>query len=117
MGNMTKESLMDLPKNDLAEMLLGLTETLSNKLGGTSAAKWRDDGEEDPHGAHYNSDRSKLCNGHLTDDQMANAVYLSPTIGNLTGAKERIRWLTRALENKPAIVLSEDPEAGDPNAG
>lgn len=34
----------------------------------------------------------------MTDDEIANAVFLDPGIGNLTAAKERIRWLSRALE-------------------
>lgn len=34
----------------------------------------------------------------MTDDEVANAVYLDPTIANLTAAKDRIRWLSRALE-------------------
>ena len=96
---MTKESLMKLPKSDLCEMVLGLSKTLSENLGGTPASKWRKNGEEDPHGHHdhYNGERARLCKGYLTDDEMANAVYLQPSIGNLTAAKERIRWISRAL--------------------
>jgi hypothetical protein len=107
MSEMTKESLMKLPISDLAVMILGLTETLSNKLGGTPAAEWREKGEKDPFGDRFNGDRSKLCYGHLTDDQMANAVYLNPGIANLTGAKDRIRWLSRMLVEANAINLNQ----------
>ena len=64
----------------------------------TPGAKWRESGEPDPHRNRYNCERAQLCLGHLTDDEMANAVYLEPTLANLTGAKDRIRWLSRALE-------------------
>ncbi len=65
----------------------------------TPAAMWRENGEEDPHGTDYDCERAKLCRGDLTDDQLANEVYLNPGIANLTAAKERIRWLSRQLEN------------------
>lgn len=64
----------------------------------TPAAQWRELGEDDPHGITYNCERANLCMGHLTDDEMANEAFLYPTIGNLTGAKQRIRWLSRKLE-------------------
>lgn len=64
----------------------------------TPAAKWRESGEPDPfEGQNYDGERAQLCRGYLTDDELANEVYLSPNIGNLTAAKERIRWLSRAL--------------------
>lgn len=69
----------------------------------TVAAKWRENGEDDPHGDHYDCEREKLCMGNLTDDELANAVFLEPNIGTLTAAKERIRWLSRELE-KTKIV-------------
>ena len=64
----------------------------------TPAAKWRENGQPDPHGAQYDGERATLCKGNLTDDELANEVYMYPTIVNLTAAKERIRWLSRALE-------------------
>jgi len=64
----------------------------------TPGARWREKGEPDPHGDHFNGERAELCKGHLTDDELANEVYLYPNIANLTAAKERIRWLSRALE-------------------
>jgi hypothetical protein len=63
----------------------------------TPAAKWRVDGQPDPHGRQYDCERAALTLGHLTDDEMANEVFLRPTIMNVTAAKERIRWLSRKL--------------------
>ncbi len=73
-------------------------------MSSTPAAKWRENGEADPHGHtdHYDGERSRLCKGDLTDDQLANEVYLNPGIANITAAKERIRWLSRALEKAKA---------------
>lgn len=79
----------------------------------TPAAKWRENGEEDPFGERYNCDRNDLPLGDLTDDELANEVFLhgneNPCIRDvianikkmpivyLTAAKERIRWLSRKL--------------------
>ncbi len=79
----------------------------------TPAAKWRADDEADPHGTRYNCERAALTLGTLTDDELANAVFVHDhrftnveailrgepsSIALLTAAKERIRWLSRALE-------------------
>jgi hypothetical protein len=77
---------------------------------GTPAAEWREEGQPDPFGQAYDCERSQLCMGHLTDDALANAVYLCDhrtslqSITYLTAAKERIRWLSRALEKALAQV-------------
>lgn len=69
----------------------------------TPAAHWREKGEPDPHGTRYACERAALLYGNLTDDEVANAVYLCDhrssfaSIGYLTAAKDRIRWLSRAL--------------------
>jgi hypothetical protein len=65
----------------------------------TPGAKWRESGEPDPHGKQYNCERAYLCLGTMTDDELANAVYLDPNIANLTAAKDRIRWLSRKLHD------------------
>lgn len=67
-------------------------------MSDTPAAQWRIDGEADPHGEQFNCKRKDLACGHLTDDQMANAVFMQPHIGNLQAAKDRIRWLSRKSE-------------------
>ena len=81
----------------------------------TPAATWRIAGEEDPHAGVYDGERAQLTLGQYTDDELANAVFLhgcdrpSPEsiltgkafsgIVYLTAAKERIRWLSRKLED------------------
>lgn len=80
----------------------------------TPAAEWREQGEPDPHGTRYACERAALTLGDMTDDHLANAVYMHGNtmpsmqavllgeakmpIVYLTAAKERIRWLSRALE-------------------
>ena len=82
----------------------------------TPAAKWREEGQADPHGDHYNCQRAALTLGELTDDELANGVFLhgnEPLNINallrktpgyhsavvwLNAGKDRIRWLSRALE-------------------
>ena len=86
----------------------------------TPAAKWRQEGQADPHGDHYNCQRAALTLGELTDDELANGVFLhgnEPLNINallrktpgyhsavvwLTAGKDRIRWLSRALEESKA---------------
>lgn len=68
-------------------------------IQGTPAARWREEGQPDPHQDTARRERSQLAMGYLTDDELANAVYLKPNIAQLTGAKERIRWLSRKLED------------------
>ena len=69
----------------------------------TPAAKWRENDEEDPFGIQYDVERAKLPKGELTDDELANAMFCCDhrvdleSIVWLTAAKERIRWLSRAL--------------------
>lgn len=69
----------------------------------TVAARWRADGKPDPHGNAYNIERGALSLGHLTDDELANAVFVLDhrtsleSIVYLNAAKERIRWLSRQL--------------------
>lgn len=91
----------------------------------TPAANWRASGEQDPHAGQYDGERAALALGQLTDDELANAVYMGGTeplnierllakdptyhspIALLTAAKERIRWLSRTLEQalaQPAQV-------------
>lgn len=97
----------------LKEIKILKQELATRPVQATVAAKWREDGEPDPHGTHYNQERAKLAMGDLTDDEIANAVFMhgdghtsvhdimsgkvKPAIVYLTAAKERIRWLSRAL--------------------
>ena len=80
----------------------------------TPAAKWREAGEADPfEGQNYDGERAELCCGHLTDDEMANAQYLDRNIVNATGAKERIRWLSRALVGEQAAQRYQESQLDD----
>lgn len=82
----------------------------------TSASKWRENGEQDPHGERYNQERSSLTLGNFTDDELANGAFMNydqvPQIMQLiatgpdkrympilwmTAVKDRIRWLSRSL--------------------
>lgn len=82
----------------------------------TPAAKWRKNGEADPHGDKYDCERAKLAKGDLTDDELANGMYLYDhrngfeSIFWLTAGKERIRWLSRKLvEAQLRIAELEKP--------
>lgn len=94
-----------------------------------AASPWAVDGKTDPRDGQYHGDRSHLCMGSLTDDEMANAVLLyghpRPRIEDvvsvnsfmpnayLRGAKDRIHWLSRALNVALAALadLSLQPQA------
>ena len=84
----------------------------------TPAAAWRQAGEPDPHAGHYDCERAKLTMGHLTDDELANGAFMNydqplnvqgvlagthaSPIAWMTAVKDRIRWLSRALEHSIA---------------
>ncbi len=90
------------------------------KMSDTPSAKWKIEGKEDPFGTTYNCKRSDLGMGDLTDDEMANAVFLygdkNPSIQQLMdgsvkmgmvylmAAKDRIRWLSRQNDAKQQEV-------------
>jgi hypothetical protein len=79
----------------------------------TPPNRWRANGEPDPHDNHYDCERAQLTMGSLTDDELANAVFMNydvrpnfqdiidgkafMPIAYVTAAKERIRWLSRKL--------------------
>lgn len=91
--------------NDARSNLQELIALIRADLYGTPGAEWRAENQPDPHGLYYMRERAALAGGHLTDDQVANAVYMNPTIGNLTTAKERIRWLSRKLDGSNTKTL------------
>lgn len=86
---------------------------MSTEQMATPSSRWAAHGLPDPHGDRYDCERAALALGHLTDDELANAVYLhgneQPSMADLVAgkalsgivylkaAKERIRWLSRAL--------------------
>lgn len=79
----------------------------------TPAAEWRIKNESDPHGTNYDKERASLTLGHVSDDVLANGVFMNYDVRPhpyeiiagtafspicwMTAAKERIRWLSRAL--------------------
>lgn len=89
----------------------------------TPSARWAADTLPDPHGDRYACERAALTLGNLTDDELANAVFLhgneQPTMADLaagkalagivylTAAKDRIRWLSRALADAIAPQPAE----------
>lgn len=94
---------------EFAQALMAQAVTTTNT---TAAAEWREAGKDDPHSSRYDCERAALAMGSLTDDQLANAVFTHDhrdldlqailagepsSIGLLTAAKDRIRWLSRAL--------------------
>ena len=93
--------------------------TEQQKPQSTPSAKWREEGEVDPHGNRYNCERASLPLGQFTDDELANGVFLNynapldvqgildgtsiSPITWVTAAKERIRWLSRRLEETQGV--------------
>lgn len=69
-------------------------------VSGTPAHRW----STDPHAGRYDGDRAELAMGDLTDDMLANGLFLYDhraglhSLAWLTAAKERIRWLSRKLD-------------------
>jgi hypothetical protein len=104
--------------SDWLEGKSGLTAPVAQ----TPAATWRVNGEPDPHDNRYDCERAALTMGGLTDDELANAAFLnydrrpdfqamiegrafSPIV-YMTAVKDRIRWLSRALEKAKAAKLA-----------
>jgi len=83
---------------------------------GTPGGRWMLDGTEDWHKGKYDfHDRSQLAMGYLSDDELANGAFMNydvrPRVEDLiagtaftglvwlTATKERIRWLSRRLQD------------------
>lgn len=86
----------------------------------TPPSRWLHRGEPDPHGERYKCERGDLIGGNLTDDEVANAMYLVPDITTTTIAKDRIRWLSRKLAEEQSRSTSSvdcssptDPNSSD----
>ena len=78
----------------------------------TVAALWRANGQPDPHGSRCECERASLPKGDMSDDELANRMFIADRndldlIVWQTAAKERIRWLSRALI--AAIEPTPDP--------
>jgi hypothetical protein len=111
---------LNRPTGQLGRIARKLTAILEEELtpeqaGSTPANRWAKEGEADPHGTSYDCERASLTLGQYTDDELANGVFLNADqpmnierilardpnyhapIAWLTAAKDRIRWLSRAL--------------------
>lgn len=91
----------------------------------TPSSTWFQNGEPDPHAGRYDCERHELDMGDLTDDQLANGVFMhgneTPPIEHviagvakmpivwLTAAKSRIRWLSRRLQKRETQVEDMAP--------
>ncbi len=90
------------------------------KSTATPSSHWHTNGEPDPHAGHYDGERAQLTLGKYTDDELANGVYMNydvrpplqdivdgkahSPIAWVTAAKDRIRWLSRKLEEATAAL-------------
>lgn len=99
---------------DQLEDELRAYEALKLAHTGTPSSLWAANGEPDPHCKQYECERSKLILGKLTDDAIANGVFMNydapldlagilngtahSPIAWVTAAKDRIRWLSRSLD-------------------
>lgn len=108
----------DAADADADKAIAALRSALSSPMGvaETPANRWTEAGEPDPHGKRYECQRAELAMGNLTDDELANGAFLNydqrlsvadminPKPGQhmpiawMTAVKDRIRWLSRALE-------------------
>lgn len=118
-----EEIAMEIAERFLSEQLPSpnsIRDLILAVQRGTPAARWRAEGKPDPHGTDYDRERARLAHGDMTDDEIANAVYLDPSLGHLTAAKERIRWLSRRLVEATSGEISApigDRSVGDTMTG
>lgn len=97
--NMRLQDTEDL----ISTYLAALPQEGAAVAASTPAARWREEGKPDPHGERFNRERAALMMGDMTDDEIANEVFLYDhrmglkSMVYLTAAKERIRWLSRRL--------------------
>ena len=94
---------------------------MSDQIG-TPSSHWKANGEPDPHGSRYDCERASLAKGHLTDDEIANGVFMADPRFDLNliswqqAAKDRIRWLSRALDAAEASIAqgrADERETGE----
>lgn len=93
---------------------------VGQRSASTPSSQWSADGESDPHEKRYDCERAALCMGNLTDDELANGAFMNydapldlhgimagrvhSPIAWMTAVKDRIRWLSRALERTLAAA-------------
>jgi hypothetical protein len=137
--------MTEAQENELADMITDVAISYANghatdfriaakaaiafvTMPSTPAATWREKGEPDPHGTHYDCERASLTLGSLTDDELANGAFMNydarlsiqdmlhPKPGQhmpivwMTAVKDRIRWLSRALVKAQAAQTKTEPQ-------
>lgn len=118
MKHVVKSLYVEIKRDEYEGLRARVAELEAKQQPATPAARWRIDGEADPHGERYDCERADLALGVLTDDELANAVFMHGNempdfqrvlagtakmpIVYLTAAKDRIRWLSRALAGATA---------------
>lgn len=98
-GAVAGNEVVDTPESKAAARAAWLARS------STPSSRWQESGKPDPHADRYDekTQRANLCLGSLTDDELANAVFMCDhrtslqSISYLTAAKERIRWLSRRV--------------------
>lgn len=93
---------------------------MKNGPKSTPSARWKQEGDVDPHAGRYDGERAELALGHLTDDELANGAFMNydggldiqrilakdpdyhSPIAWMTAVKDRIRWLSRKLDEQLA---------------
>lgn len=87
--------------------------------------RWLVEGKEDPHAYYAGLTRSKLSMKDISDDELANMVYMDievdrardmenifagkpSSIAILTSVKERLRWLSRQLAIAEGRYIPKD---------
>lgn len=106
----TRENELEKQVETMRGWIQSLIGAINKATTETPAAKWRANGEADPHLGRYLCQRADLPMGKLTDDELANTVFLYDhrsgleSMMYLTAAKERIRWLSRLSERNAALI-------------
>jgi len=120
MKHVVKSLYVKIKRDEYESLRARVAELEAKQQPATPAARWRVDGAADPHGERYDCERADLALGELTDDELANAVFMHGNempdfqrvlagtakmpIVYLTAAKDRIRWLSRALAGATSII-------------
>lgn len=108
-------ALMHSIRHDGHELCYNDLVELEKAIMSTPASHWQVEGQADPHGKAYDIERASLPLGWLSDDELANGVFMNynapldvqgilekrchSPIAWVTAAKDRIRWLSRRLQN------------------
>lgn len=84
----------------------GLTSEERNNLPATAPGHWDTPEGREMAQATLDDPHMAASRARVSDFALANRVFLSPDIGNLTDAKERIRWLSVMLATSPVATAT-----------